>query len=105
MTRLDFIEVDDGLYMADMSDTDKSGIWTVRLPDSAYGNNPSELFDCVIRDNDDDKNIPIKHLGSFETFRKAKEYLNFLWNSGKTYDNLETKEYITAPKIYEFSLP
>jgi hypothetical protein len=105
ITLLNFIEVDDSLYMADMSELDGSGIWTIRLPDSVYGNNPSELFDCAIRDNEDDQNSPIKHLGSFETFRKAKEYLFFLWSRGKTYDNLENETYISAPQNYEFDLP
>jgi hypothetical protein len=104
MDVLSFLEVDDALYMADMSDVDASGIWTVRLPESYYGNNPSELFDCAVRDNNDDKNLPVKHLGSFETFRKAKEYLVFLWKNGKTYDNLESKEYLNAPQKYEFTL-
>ena len=105
MKTLVFIEVDDSLYMADMSETDKSGIWTVRFPDSAHGNNASELYDCAIRDNSDDINVPIKHLGSFETFRKAKAYLAFLWKNGKTYNNLENIEYLNAPQSYEFKLP
>jgi len=105
MKFLDFIEVDDSLFMADMSELDQSGIWTIRLPDSFYGNNPSELFDCAIRDNSDDKELPVKHLGSFETFRKAKAYLSFLWSSGKTYDTLESGEYVAAPENYEFILP
>jgi len=104
MEVLNFILVDDGLYMADMSEVDESGIWTVRLPESFYGNSPSELFDCAIRDNNDDKNLLVKHLGSFETFRKAKEYLTFLWRNGKTYDSLEIKEYFNAPQKYEFTL-
>ena len=105
MNSLDFIEVDDSLFMADMSEVDGSGLWTIRLPESFYGNNPSELFDCAIRDNNDDKNLPVKHLGSFETFRKANEYLCFLWRKGKTYDTLENREYVNAPENYEFALP
>ena len=105
MKSLNFIQVDDGLYFADMSEIDESGIWTIKLPESFYGNNPSELFDCAIRDNNDDKNLSVKHLGSFETFRKAKDYLSFLWASGKTYYNLEAKEYMSAPEKYEFDLP
>jgi len=104
MEGLNFIVVDDGLYMADMSELDYSGIWTIRLPESFYGNNPSELFDCAIRDNNDNKNLPVKHLGSFESFRKAKEYQAFLWRNGKTYDTLKSKEYLNAPKNHEFTL-
>jgi len=100
-----FTEVDDGLFMADMSEIDQSGIWTIRLPDSPYGKNLSELFDCAVRDNDDSNHLPIKHLGSFATFRQAKEYIYFLWRNGKTYSNLNNSEYIAAPKIYSFNLP
>jgi hypothetical protein len=102
---LDFVLVDDGLYMADMSEVDGSGLWTIRLPESFYGNSPSEIFDCSIRDKNEDKNLPVKHLGSFETFRKANEYLNFLWRNGKAYDTLENREYVNAPESYEFALP
>lgn len=101
---LTFVEVDDGLFMADMSEHDNSGIWTINVPHSFYGVNGSEMFDCAIRDNSDNDDMPIKHLGSMETFRKASEFLSFLWRNGKTYEKLESKEYINAPKYYDFSL-
>ena len=106
MKELDFIIVDAALWMADNSDADRSGLWTIVEPNSPYGENGSEMFDCAIRDfSDDEKTYPIKHLGSFETLRKAKEYLNFLRLNGKTYDTLNDVEYINAPSKFEFSLP
>ncbi len=104
MKTFNFVVVDASLWMADNSESDKTGIWTVREPDSPYGKNASEIYDCAIRHiSDNEKNYPIKHLGSFETLRKAKEYLNFLWLQGKNYDNLNNAEYIKAPFKFTFS--
>lgn len=106
MKKLNFQIVDASLYMADMSESGKSGLWTIREPDSPYGENESEMFDCAIRHfTDDDKIYPIKHLGAFESLRKAKAYLNFLWQNGKTYDSLNAVEYIKAPIAFQFELP
>jgi len=106
MKKLNFEIVDASLYMADMSDVDKSGLWTIVEPDSPYGENESEMFDCAIRHcSDDDKNYPIKHLGSFDSLNKAFAYLNFLWENGKTYDTLNAVEYIVGHIKYEFELP
>jgi hypothetical protein len=106
MKELNFTEVDASLYMADMSESDKSGLWTIVEPDSPYGANESEMFDCAIRHYTDDcKTYPIKHLGSFESLRKAMAYLNFLWENGKTYDALNAVEYVAGHVKYEFELP
>lgn len=106
MKKLNLKLVDAALYMGDMAELDKSGLWTIREPNSPYGENGSEIFDCAIRHYSDDCNkFPIKHLGSFETFRRAEAYLNFLWSNGKTYDSLNEVEYFDAPKTYQFVLP
>ncbi len=106
MNELNFNIVDASLYMADMSEADRSGLWTIVEPNSPYGPNESELYDCAIRHYSDDCNTyPIKHLGSFESLRKSISYLTFLWQNGKTYNTLTEVEYNVAPSIYEFLLP
>lgn len=106
MKELTFIIVDASLYMADMSEIDQSGLWTVREPDSPYGENESEMFDCSIRHYSYDcDTYPIKHLGSFDSLRKAFAYLNFLWVNGKTYDTLNEVDYVIGHIKYEFELP
>lgn len=106
MNKLNFQIVDAALYMADMSEMDQSGLWTIREPNSPYGDNGSEIYDCAIRHYSDDcDKYPIKHLGSFETFKKAEAYLNFLWSNGKTYDSLNEVKYFNAPETFQFELP
>ncbi len=105
MEKLKFEIVDTSLHMADMAESDIGGLWTITEPNSPYGVNESEMYDYAIRHfMDDDKNYPIKHLGSFESLRKAIAYNNFLWQNGKTYDTLNAVEYIAGHIKYEFEL-
>lgn len=106
MEKLEFEIVDASLFMADMSEIDNSGQWCIVAPDSPYGLNESEMYDCSIRHcSNNHKQYPDKHLGSFETLRKAKEYLTFLWINSMTYDNLNAVKYIAAPNKHEFVQP
>lgn len=106
MSQLNFEIVDAALFWADMSEIDKSGIWMIVEPNSPYGKNESEMFDCAIKSSSDNsETFPDKHLGSFDSLRKAKAYLSFLWQNGKSYDSLKAVKYVKGHINYEFELP